>query len=85
MTEPAHRKRRALKKLWPIRWNMEIPTEAAPTTDPTPRPAIMKPSWLTVEKARTLLMSKDVNPMVAAKRAVKAPTRATTVRALGAA
>ncbi|OPY53996.1 MAG: hypothetical protein A4E51_01036 [Methanosaeta sp. PtaU1.Bin055] len=49
MTLPAQRKRRALKKEWPIRWKIETPTAVAPTAAPNPRAAIMYPSWLTVE------------------------------------
>ncbi|VVB71587.1 Uncharacterised protein [uncultured archaeon] len=79
MTEPAQRNSRALKNEWPIRWNMDTPTAIAPTAAPIPRPAIMKPSCDTVEKARTLLISKAVRPIVAANRAVKAPTAATAV------
>jgi len=85
MTEPAQRNKSALKKEWPMRWNMDTPTAMAPTAAPTPSPAIIKPSCETVEKASTLLMSKAVRPMVAAKRAVNAPTAATAVSPWGAA
>ena len=68
-----------------MRWNMATPTARVPTAAPVPRPAIMKPSWDTVEKASTLLISKAVRPMVAANRAVKAPTAATAVSPYGAA
>ncbi len=43
----------------------------------------MKPSWETVEYARTRLMSFWAKPMLAAKIAVKAPTRATTIIVVG--
>jgi len=43
MTEPAHRKRPALKKAWVKRWKMP------PAKLPVPTPTNMKPSWLTVE------------------------------------
>ena len=51
---------------------------------PTPAAANMYPSWLTVEYARTFLMSVAVIPIVAAKIAVRAPTAATTAIASGA-
>ncbi len=43
ITEPAPRKRQALKKAWVKTWKK--PAENAPT----PTPMNMKPSWLTVE------------------------------------
>src|SRR5437870_13520748 len=50
---------------------------------PTPTPMNMKPSWLTVEYARTFLMSYWKKPIDAAKMAVSTPTTATTVIAGG--
>jgi len=43
ITEPAPRKRRALKKAWVIRW--KIPETKAPT----PQAMTIYPNWLTVE------------------------------------
>src|SRR5256885_10814641 len=71
MTEPAPRKRHALKNAWVKTW--KNPAEKAPT--PTPRN--MNPSWLTVEYASTFLMSFCTSPIVAAKNAVAAPIVAT--------
>ena len=43
MTEPAPRKRQALKKAWVKTWKKPAAKK------PTPTAANMKPSWLTVE------------------------------------
>ena len=43
----------------------------------------MKPNWLTVEYARTFLMSVCATAIVAANSAVAAPTEAMTVPAHG--
>jgi hypothetical protein len=77
ITEPLPRNSRALKKACVIRW--KIPAANAPT----PQASIMYPSWLTVEYARTFLMSFCVKAMVAAKMAVSAPTPAMTCIATG--
>jgi hypothetical protein len=42
----------------------------------------MNPSWLTVEYARTRLMSSCANAHVAADSAVTSPTMSTTVSAM---
>src|SRR6266852_8509862 len=61
-----------------MRWNM--PALIAPV--PTPR--TMYPSWEIVEYARTFLMSHCLSAIVAANRAVSAPTPATTALDTGA-
>src|SRR5215469_16689600 len=50
----------------------------------TPQAMNMYPSCEMVEYARTFLMSVCAMPMVAAKKAVKVPMIATTIKALGA-
>ena len=67
MMAPAQRKSIALKKACVTRWNMLAENAPSPTA------AIMKPSWLMVEYARTLLNFVWVTAMQAAKIAVKAP------------
>ena len=64
-----------MKNAWVTRW--KTPAAYAPT----PTPTNMYPSWLTVEYARTRLMSVWTSPIVAAKTAVRTPTHATTSRA----
>ncbi len=66
-----------MKNACVYRWN--TPAAYAPT--PTPRN--MNPSWDTVEYASTFLMSFCTSPMLAANRAVKHPTPATTISAVG--
>jgi len=78
MTLPEPRNKQALKKAWVIKWKM--PAAYAPT----PMPMNMYPSWLTVEYARTRLMSFCATPMVAANKAVSAPIHATTCSVSGA-
>ena len=75
MTEPEPRNSNPLKKAWVAKWNM------AAAKAPTPSAMNIRPSWLTVEYARTRLISFCARPMVAAKRAVNAPTIATTAMA----
>ena len=77
MTEPDPRNKQALKKAWVMTWKRPAPNA------PTPTPTNMKPSWLTVEYAKTFLMSVCAKPIVAAYKAVNAPTQATTVIASG--
>ena len=77
MTEPAPRKRQALKNACVIRWKI------AAVYAPTPAARNMYPSCETVEYARTFLMSFCAKPIVAAKIAVNAPTQATTSIAVG--
>src|SRR5213082_224863 len=77
ITEPDPRKRQALKNACVIRWKM--PAQYTPT----PTLMNMKPSWLTVEYARTFLMSYWKKPIDAANSAVRTPTTATTVIAGG--
>ena len=77
MTLPEPRNSRALKNAWVVRWKM--PAAYAPV--PTPRN--MYPSWETVEYANTRLMSHCLRAMVAANRAVRAPTPATVALATG--
>ncbi len=78
MTEPEHRKSRALKKACVIRWN--APAEKAPT----PIARNMYPSCDTVEYASTRLISFCTSPMVAAMKAVATPTTATICITCGA-
>src|SRR5216684_2213356 len=78
ITDPAARKRRPLKNACVIKW--KIPAENAPT----PQAMNMYPSCETVEYASTFLISVCVTPMVAANNAVRVPTIATTVNAIGA-
>src|SRR2546422_11679493 len=68
ITDPAARKRRALKNAWFVRWNRAalypaVATSVLPraTSDairyaPAPSPRNMYASWLIVEHARTRLM-----------------------------
>src|SRR2546428_10415846 len=51
---------------------------------PVPTPRNMYPSWEIVEYARTFLMSHCLSAIVAANRAVSAPTPATTALETGA-
>src|SRR5215212_8075043 len=78
ITEPAPRKRRALKKAWVTMWKM------AAMYAPEPTARNMYPSWDTVEYASTFLMSFWAQAMVAAKNAVRAPITAMRVSAPGA-
>jgi len=78
ITEPAPRKRQALKKAWVTR--CRTPASYAPA----PTPMNMYPSCETVEYARTFLMSVCAKPMIAAKSAVAAPTSITTAEVAGA-
>src|SRR4030043_800517 len=77
MTEPEERKSRSLKKACITRWN--IPAMNAPM----PTAATMKPSWLMVEYASTFLISNWATAIVAANKAVTAPTIATQFWATG--
>src|SRR5258708_40100163 len=77
ITEPEQRKRQALKKACVTRWKRPA------VNAPTPTPMNMKPSWETVEEARTFLMSHCRMPIVAANSAVSAPTMATPINAVG--
>src|SRR5437867_11665599 len=61
-----------------MRWNM------AALIAPVPTPRNMYPSWEMVEYARTRLMSHCLSAIVAANRAVSAPTPATTAPEMGA-
>src|SRR5687767_11263178 len=72
MTEPAPRKRHALKNACVMTWKI------AAVYAPTPAARNMNPSCDTVEYARTFLMSFWAMPIDAAKIAVTAPTMATT-------
>ena len=77
MIPPAKRNPRPSKKAWLTIWNKlaNQPTDAAPATA-VPKAAIMKPIWLTVEYARTPLMSVVVKASVAPTNAVKTPIQA---------
>ncbi len=55
LTDPAPRKRSALKNACVKRWKI------AAVHAPTPRAMTMYPSWLIVEYARTFLMSSCTN------------------------
>ncbi len=56
----------------------------AATKAPTPQAKNINPNWLTVEYAKTLLISFWARPMVAAINAVANPITATTVMEIGA-
>src|SRR6266853_4745461 len=71
MTEPAPRKRRALKNAWVIRWKMAAEYAEAPSA------TVMYPSWDSVEYATTRLMSYWTTAMRAVKKAVIPPITST--------
>ncbi len=73
---------RPSKNAWLIMWKKlaNQPTDVATTrvcAIAVPNAAIMKPSWLIVEYARTPLMSVVVKASVAPTNAVKTPIQAT--------
>ena len=79
MMPPAMRNPRPSKKAWLTMWKRlaNQPSLSAPAAvAPAPRPAIMKPIWLTVEYARTPLMSVVVRASEAPTMAVKTPIHA---------
>ena len=70
ITDPAPRKRHALKNAWVKTWKKPA------AKNPTPTAANMNPSWLTVEYARIFFISRCTTAMEAASKAVRVPVTA---------